>query len=331
MMTDVPGASRSELTPTTQRRLLVLAGPASSLPKEAGAVLGLAREPHVCPSLSLAAPPAIYDLILADYDTLADAARVELEKTSQQLRRKLVIVTSPLTRPQLAQLFALGLLSNVITRSDVGSSDLFVTCHKLLRRDIFGLEPYFSRPTQQQEMRLRTSEDRPDVLKKVEQFALDVCGRERIASRYVSLAEEFLSNALYNAPVDAEGNASYAHLPRNHSVELPAGQEIVVRLITNDERIGISVLDPFGSLTRERLMSELSRCFQLELAEVVRKSGGAGVGLYTVFRSASHFIANLAPGRATEMIGIIDLNGSLRDQGVRGTSFNIFQLQPTHQ
>jgi len=323
-----PQQNRAELTPTAQRRMLILAGPGSELPRESEPVLRLVKEHRVCDSVDNAEPLALYDLAVADWQSLGATTRSALVRGLQALpRRKLLIVSAPMPRAELAELFSAGILTNCLTRvKTLDSHDFLVTCQKLLKRDIFGFDRYFQAQFQREEHLVDSSESRPMLLKKVEEFALQASGdRERIATRFMSMAEEFLTNALYNAPVDSQGQASFAQLPRSQSVTLPSHQPVSLRLGMDENRIGISVTDPFGTLSRERVLAELARCFHMDFAEVARKAGGAGVGLYTVFLSASHFIINLAPGRSTEMIGLIELQGSHRDFLARGTSFNIFQ------
>ena len=88
--------------------------------------------------------------------------------------------------------------------------------------------------------------------------------------------------------------------------------------------MAISVCDPFGSLTRERLLQYLSKCFRKGDDQVDTKAGGAGLGLYYVFECLSHFIVNIHPGKRTEMIGLIDVRKGYKEFSAMNKSFNVF-------
>jgi hypothetical protein len=136
--------------------------------------------------------------------------------------------------------------------------------------------------------------------------------------------DEFLTNALYNAPVDATGHPRFARRPRTERVELQPEEEITLRVCCDGRRFGISTSDPFGSLAPERLQEYLARAFRRGEDQVNEADGGAGLGFYQILDSLSHFVVNIDPGRRTEMIGLIDVSGGYRTFASNGKSFNIF-------
>ena len=117
---------------------------------------------------------------------------------------------------------------------------------------------------------------------------------------------------------------SFAHVPRNVHVELYGGEEIDVKLCCDGQKLGVSVTDPFGSLTEERVLGYLAKSFRKGPDQVDKKPGGAGLGLYYVFDALSHFVINIEAGKRTEMIGLIELTTTFRDYALRAKSFNIF-------
>jgi hypothetical protein len=158
---------------------------------------------------------------------------------------------------------------------------------------------------------------------------IDVCARERgvgvrLRAMIRTVADEFLSNAFYNAPVDAEGRRLYEGQSRTQPVTLDAHDAVQVRYCCDGRRFGLSVTDAFGSLTPEALQQHLARAFRRGDDQVSEKEGGAGVGFYQIFGSLSHFIINIEPGVRTEMIGLIDVSSTYRAFALGGRSFNIF-------
>src|SRR5262249_2208896 len=145
----------------------------------------------------------------------------------------------------------------------------------------------------------------------------EFAGQTGIQSRLVELfcvvAEELITNALYDAPVDAARRHRFAHLPRTEAVALGKDEGISVSLCCDGRRLGIAVADPFGSLTPSKVLEYLSKCFQRGERQVDRKEGGAGLGLYYTLESLSHFIINIQPGRRTETIGLLDIRVSYKD------------------
>src|SRR5436309_2467655 len=74
----------------------------------------------------------------------------------------------------------------------------------------------------------------------------------RLANLFCTVADEFVTNSVYNAPRDREGKSRFAHLSRTQEVVLAPGEEALVKLCCDGRRLGISVTDSFGSLTREK-------------------------------------------------------------------------------
>lgn len=278
---------------------------------------------------ALGAPPAdgAYSVILADYDGLTPEERTRLTLAFAGLKTstRLVIVSEGECRKDFVQLFGSHALTNLIGRNTrVDPEDLIITLHKLLRRDIFGVERYFSPGANLQALRVATSADKTRVLAQAEAYAQSRSVHPRLAGQFLSVADELLTNAVFNAPVDAQGNSRYRSLSRVNEVVLKPGEEIEVTLCADSKRLGLSVADPFGSLTRERLLDYLAKCFRRDSDQVSRAPGGAGLGFYFLFESLSQFVVNISAGRRTEMLGLIDLRGSYRDFARSSKSFNVF-------
>src|SRR5262249_56086273 len=85
---------------------------------------------------------------------------------------------------------------------------------------------------------------------------------------------------------------------------------------------GVAMRDPVGSPRQETLVGYLNRC----LVEPAPLDGtaGAGLGLYRVFQSLSRFVVNVAPGRTTEVMALLDLRLNMKRVRRAPKSFPIF-------
>jgi hypothetical protein len=268
-----------------------------------------------------------WDLLVANYDSVSAADRERFFDLYMRQREghRLLIYTRDASRQDLPELLGRRGLQNLLAlRSGDDTEDLLVTIQKILRKDIFGIRKYFPWGATSASFTLRDSRERADVVEQVRTFAEGIGVPSRLLEQFCLVADELTSNALYNAPVDAAGQFRYAHTPRTQSVTLDQNEHVDVEVCSDGRRLGVSIADPFGSLTSERVVEYLAKCFRGGADQVDQKPGGAGLGLYQTFEALSHFVINVCQRRRTEMIGLLDVRGTYRDFVVRGKSFNIF-------
>jgi hypothetical protein len=129
---------------------------------------------------------------------------------------------------------------------------------------------------------------------------------QRVPSRIVAslsdVAEELMTNALYDAPAEA-GLA--ATVSRTVEVELPPERACEISYGVEGGGAFVRVRDPFGALTRERLLAVLERCNRSGIA-LDESRGGAGLGMWRVFSSSSTIVITVMPGRLTDVLVWID-------------------------
>jgi hypothetical protein len=268
-----------------------------------------------------------FDVVIANYDELdaADRELIAQRFSGPDRRGRLLLISAGKSQSELGALFGRHALTNLIARNgEVNADDLQVTVRKISSGSIFGMARYLPDAPSTAAFEVSRSEEKQSVIDRAEEFATAAGVHPRLVSQFGTVADELVTNALYNAPCDRAGGSRHAHLHRSDPVVLEAGERIVVKLASDGGRLGISAEDPFGSLSRERLLDYLARCFQAGKGRVERKQGGAGLGFYHIFDSVSHLVANLSPGKRTEIIGLIDTRGSYRAfaQGIK--SFNLF-------
>ncbi|MBA3391448.1 MAG: hypothetical protein H0T89_02335 [Deltaproteobacteria bacterium] len=129
----------------------------------------------------------------------------------------------------------------------------------------------------------------------------------RATSVIAEVAEELVMNALYDAPVES-GYFEQA-IPRTEDVDLPVDRACEISYGMDEGNVFIRVRDPFGALSRERLLEVLNRCSAKSVG-LDESRGGAGLGLWRVFSSASTIAITVVPGRITDIVvGIATKNG----------------------
>jgi hypothetical protein len=199
---------------------------------------------------------------------------------------------------------------------------LTLTARRLVERDVHGLEPYFGR-SRITTMGVRGSRDKRTAVDAVETLARRLGFHPQVVHGIAVVADEILSNALYNAPVDLTGRPRFAHLRRSTPVVLAPTEEIQFFMASNGERVGLGARDPFGSLELSSVLARLKRCAARENYRVEKTSAGAGLGLYYVFNLVHHMVVQVTPGQCTEVIGFVSVTNSYRDFVTRPRSLNL--------
>ena len=272
-------------------------------------------------------PDGYYDILVADYDGLSTGERTLLVESFADYKRdtRLILLSAGAVREDLPTLFGAHMLTNLVARTDAtGAQELFVTIQKLLRGEIFGVEKYYAWGAEPIVRRIASSLERDAVMAEALAYARTRGIQPRFIDLFSTTVEELVMNALYNAPTDAGGQYRFAATDRRIPVALQPHEAIVLKFVSDGLRLGVSVADPFGSLSEPLLLEYLAKCFRRDDDQVDQKMGGAGLGLYYVFDCVSNMVVNISPGSRTEVIGLIDVRHGHREFAARGKSFNVF-------
>ena len=114
-------------------------------------------------------------------------------------------------------------------------------------------------------------------------------------------AEELLTNAFYDAPVAA--GVMKKPVSRTQDVALPDDSACDLAYGCREDLAIVRVRDPFGSLSRQRLVEVLTRCSRTDMqVEVDETMGGAGLGMWRIFSNASFVAVSVVNGRHTEVL-----------------------------
>lgn len=206
----------------------------------------------------------------------------------------------------------------------IDETEVMATAHKLLEKDIFGLEKYLPQYAHIHEVTIDHSRGRFDALDALRGFLDEIDCYRTVQPMIVTVADELLTNAIFNAPVDSSGTPKYRNLDRRDSFALPDDERVTFRYACDGQSVVLSVNDQFGTLTRETVVSALGRGLLGERADVAMIGSGANVGLYMLAHSITQLIFNVKSGSRTEVIGSFYVRKGLRGFRVAGQSLNLF-------
>ena len=182
---------------------------------------------------------------------------------------------------------------------------VFVTAQKLLTGDIFGIEKYLPEGTPVNYIRLRDFHGRGQALDRILEFAEESKMRRQVRSAIGQVCEELLMNALYDAPVDEQGNQVFAEIDPHDRTESRSPKPVSIRYAATDSMFAVAVRDRFGRLAKNTILAYINKCLHGS-QQIDRKAYGAGLGLYLVANAAASYIVNVAYNIATEVVCTFD-------------------------
>jgi hypothetical protein len=150
-------------------------------------------------------------------------------------------------------------------------------------------------------IRLTHASSRAARLEKMTDFFVANGVGTRTLQQLRDVAEELLTNAFYDAPVAA--GALSKPVPRTQDISLPDESACDLAYGCREDLAIVRVRDPFGSLTRSRLVEVLTRCARSDMqVQVDETMGGAGLGMWRIFAGASYVSVLVAKNRHTEVL-----------------------------
>ncbi len=118
-----------------------------------------------------------------------------------------------------------------------------------------------------------------------------------------SVSEEMIMNAIFHAPVDADGTRVYAGLDRGTAMNLSEREQPLLQWAIGDRTIAVSIRDRFGSLESGRVIAALSPASHVN---VNARLLTAGWGISIMSRAARHLFFGIVPGEFCEVLALIE-------------------------
>lgn len=157
---------------------------------------------------------------------------------------------------------------------------------------------------------VRTSAQRDACVEGVVRFCEKLNCPGRVREMFGELAHELLMNAMYDAPVDAQGHHPYA-ADRKAQIALAPEDAATIRCASDGVRLVLSVVDPFGGLPRKAIFGGIAR--GLKGGQMDTSHGGAGLGMLYIYRSTAISIFDVIPGKQTQVTGVYRLDTNQRE------------------
>ena len=197
-------------------------------------------------------------------------------------------------------------IAAVMVQPDLDPGELAATATRILSGDIFGLEKIVPWGTRIYSTLVGDYQEKSLCIAQLLEFAELMGVRRKYRDNIERCLDEMLMNALYDAPVDEQGQPVFADIPTKSRIGLRMEQKVVVQYACTGGMFALSVRDSFGRLERATILRYLYKCLHSE-QQIDRKTGGAGLGLYFIASSSSRFVVNVLPGVATECVVTHDL------------------------
>lgn len=221
------------------------------------------------------------------------------------------------------------MISNIVSCNEDDRTftikNMLTTVSKLLNQDLFGMEKYLNWGVEVSQHTITGSRGRHDLIESMEEYFKDMGVRRPVIQKCGAVVEELLTNAIYDAPTDAEGKPIYNHMDRKETIELKKEEQGSLRYACDGILLGVSVEDPFGAFTRHTVLDYLESCYsgQAGSLQESRGSAGAGRGLFQIMSTADLVVWNVKPKIKTEVIAIFNLDPHA-PKSTKATSFHYF-------
>jgi DNA-binding response OmpR family regulator len=269
---------------------------------------GIRLMDHVQPVLVVIDGSAVLSARVGDFFTQARAKGAEACMT----------LLGSAAGDQVSKILSMSAVTNLLVHPmPVLAEELTITVQKLIKNDLFGAEKYLLWGTGLQETVITRGSQRSQLVAHLSEQVRARGQSARVASMAMLVADELISNAVHNAPVDASGAHYRAELLRDQELELDDRHQVRMRWGCDARYLAIEVTDSFGSLERDTILTALAK------NDVRESGGGAGMGVALAYRSCDHLVFNLAPGKRTEIIALIDVRHPPTER-LSASSYNVF-------
>lgn len=220
------------------------------------------------------------------------------------------------------------LLDHVVAnrqRDGATLDELRITLAKRLRHDLFGIEKYLAANTPVHRYPVTGTRDRDLLNARIQQFVEECRLGQYMGKIAFGIAEELLMNTIYDAPV-AAGLQNFMERDRHEEWHLGPAEQGEFSYGCDGRILAIATSDPFGALTREKLQQYTRKILMRRDSPqlIDAKKGGAGLGFFKILYSSHALVCNVAKGKRTEIMALIDVTEPLRDFAKMTRSIHYF-------
>ncbi len=188
--------------------------------------------------------------------------------------------------------------------------------------DIEGVKPFLHWGARLHETPVFSSEDLHLIVDWVPTFCEKLGTPPKVQESFAELTHELLMNAVYDAPVDEQGQHLYAQ-DRKQEVQLEEHQAASFCIGTDGETLAVSVRDPFGGLKRKHVFGGMHRALS-QAGQIDTEGGGAGLGMMYIYQHGYASFFTIKPGISTEVTVLYDLGLNRREFTTLPRSVHVF-------
>lgn len=249
-----------------------------------------------------------------------------LEAVRQTPQLRALLWTAEPARRAMRFLTAGPAISNLCGRRDFESAprpwELLLVARRLLAPSPLPREAFVDWGHAALELEICGTADRERAVAAVQDRITTLGAPRRVAEMFGELTHELVMNALYDAPVDAAGNAKYAG-NRKASLVVQGRERPTVWFGTDGSRLVLQVADQFGRLQRHHVVDGLAR--GLSGGEMDQRHGGAGLGMMVCHNSAAMLVFEVERGVRTRVTAVFELDLNLREFRTQARSIHYFE------
>lgn len=243
-------------------------------------------------------------------------------------RAPLMVLTGPLERAQLAELLDTTTVAALIARDTRDRANELDLALRTVTAPVNGPPPGIDTlvngtPTGRYTCEIASSEERDSLIERLEGFLVEGGIRQRMVRLACDAIEELVTNALYDAPTDADGKRIHAEVDRRVAVHLAEHQRPRLELGVYPPLVVASMIDPHGSLDLATVRRFLASGLR---GDVSNKAGGAGLGFGRVYALVDRLVVRIVTQVRTETAFVIDTSGPRKDPAARPTGFLGWQV-----
>lgn len=176
------------------------------------------------------------------------------------------------------------------------------------------IEDLLKLPSELNQVTLTHSDHKAQALDKVRQYLTDQAATsDRIIEIILNGLDEVLMNAIYDAPVDENGNQRLTKIPRNTPIALDEKSQVELYTAYDGECFVFKVVDRFGSVDQLKLLRHIFLGSQDHFFQVNDSIANAGVGIASTFRMGASLMFISKKSVRTEVVVCLKFFSSFRE------------------
>ena len=242
-------------------------------------------------------------LVFMSQCELADIKKVNIALSPDQI----VLVSANWQQlDKLKDLSNINIILGTDAHNNLRIEEIKMAVERIFSKSIFGLENYVLHPDFVKSETIEHPIAKESTLNKMFSDAKNSGISERKLKNLEICAQELINNAFYHG--DATLRENWQNLEN-----AKAQKSVTFSWAVNRIFFGISILDGFGLLTRERYFQCLKERMEKKEIKIQNQGQSLGMGFYISFKTLHNQVINVQKNLQTEVIGLVNLSLTRKD------------------